>query len=162
MNHRRKIVFFVSALSILLAFPVAGRTGELSRRTAQRKDKMRKPPGNDKPVTSSVPVGTWGGEHVSMEITERGASVEFDCAHAAIDRKIILGGRGRFDVPGTYVEEHGGPLRENEQLNSYPARFTGQIKGKRMKLTVTHSDTKKIIGTFTLIYGGEPSLVKCR
>ncbi|MFN2453233.1 MAG: hypothetical protein ABR577_03335 [Pyrinomonadaceae bacterium] len=123
---------------------------------------MRKPHGNDKPGTKGVPVGTWGGEHVNLEVTERGASVEFDCAHAAIDRRIVLDHRNRFDVAGIYTEEHGGPVRETEQADGSPARFTGQVTGKRMKLTVTHSDTKEIIGTFALIHGEEPSLVKCR
>ena len=95
-------------------------------------------------------------------MTERGASIEYDCAHGTIDVKIVLDRRGRFNVPGTHVEERGGPVRENGRLNSYPVRFTGRISGKKMSLTVTRSDTKKIIGSLTLVHGQEPLLVKCR
>jgi hypothetical protein len=129
----------VAAFSILIGFPAATHAGP-----------------------DEVPVGLWGGEHISMEVTERGARVEYDCAHGTIDERIVTDRRGRFNVRGTYVEEHGGPVREKERLNSYPVRFTGRIRGKKMEVTVTRSDTKKTIGSFTLVHGQEPSLVKCR
>jgi hypothetical protein len=109
-----------------------------------------------------LPVGLWGGEHISVEVTEQGATVEYDCAHATIEQRIVLDRRGRFDVSGTQVQERGGPVRQNEQLTSYPVRFAGQVNGKRMKLTVRNSATKELIGTFTLVHGAEPKLRKCR
>ena len=112
--------------------------------------------------TKGLPVGLWGGEHISMEVTEQGAMVEYDCAHATIDRRIALDRRGRFDVSGMQTQEHGGPVRQNEQLASYPVRFAGQVEGKRMKLSVRNSATKELVGIFTLVYGSEPKLRKCR
>ena len=106
--------------------------------------------------------GMWGGKHISIEIMERGAKIEYDCAHASIDKKIVLDKKKHFDVPGTYVEEHGGPARENDAPNSYPARFIGRIKGKRMTLVVKRKDNNKVIGTFSLLQGQESLLVKCR
>src|SRR3979411_2412047 len=50
--------------------------------------------------TKGLPVGLWGGEHISMEVTGQGATVEYDCAHATIGQRIALDRRGRFDVPG--------------------------------------------------------------
>ncbi len=106
--------------------------------------------------------GIWGGEHISLQVTEGGATIEYDCAHGTISRGILVDRRGRFVVEGTHVEEHGGPVRVNEQLNGYPVQFTGRVSGKRLKLTVKRRDTTKIIGIFTLSYGQEASLVKCR
>src|SRR5712692_3152713 len=102
--------------------------------------------------TKGLPVGLWGGEHISIEVTERGATVEYDCAHATIDQRIVLDRRGRFDVSGMQVPERGGPVRQNEPAG-YPVRFAGQVKDKRMKLTVRNSATKELIGTFTLVHG---------
>jgi len=166
----------VAASSILIALPAANHaslyggvgTYVLSRVRSSMKlqpeleSEMHNPQTNDERWADEVPLGLWGGEHISLEVTERGASVEYDCAHGTIDVKIVLDRRGRFNVPGTHVEERGGPVRENERLNSYPVRFTGRISGKKMGLTVTRSDTKKIIGSFTLVHGQEPLLVKCR
>jgi len=112
--------------------------------------------------TKGMRVGLWGGEHISMEITERGAKVEYDCAHATINQRIALDRRGRFDVSGMQVQEHGGPVRQNEQLASYPVRFAGQVNGKTMKLSVRNSATKELVGVFTLVYGSDPKLRKCR
>ena len=109
-----------------------------------------------------LPVGPWGGEHISMEVTERGATIEYDCAHATINQRITLDRRGRFDVSGMQVQEHGGPVRQNEQSTGYPARFAGQVNGKTMKLSVRNSATKELVGTFTLVYGSEPKIRKCR
>jgi hypothetical protein len=107
-------------------------------------------------------IGIWGGKHISLEVSEQGAKIEYDCANGTIDKKIILDKNHRFNVLGTHTEEHGGPLRENNAPNSYPARFVGQIKGKQMTLTIKRKDNNKVIGTFKLIHGGESFLVKCR
>lgn len=106
--------------------------------------------------------GTWGGEHIGLEVTAQGGQLVYDCAHGTIDRKIVTDAQGRFDLPGTHVREHGGPIRKDEAEDSHPARFTGQIKGDMMTLTVTESDTKELVGTFTLVYGQTPHVVKCR
>ena len=123
---------------------------------------MRDATVDDAHATKGVPAGTWGGEHAEMKVSERSATIEFDCAHASIPRRVFLDRRGRFDAIGTYVEEHGGPVREGAQTAGYTARFAGRITGGTMRLTVRRADTGKVIGTFTLARGRESSLVKCR
>lgn len=112
--------------------------------------------------TKGLLVGLWGGEHISMQVTEQRTAVEYDCAHGTIDQRITLDRLGRFDVPGMQVPEHGGPVRRDEQPSGYPVRFAGQVNGKTMKLSVKNTATKELIGDFTLVYGSEPKLRKCR
>jgi hypothetical protein len=112
--------------------------------------------------TKGLLVGLWGGEHISMQVTERRTTVEYDCARGTIDQRIALDRRGRFDVSGIHISEHGGPVRRDEKLASYPVRFVGQVDGKRMELSVTNSVTKTLVGNFSLVYGDEPKLRKCR
>jgi hypothetical protein len=106
--------------------------------------------------------GLWSGKHISLEITEQETKVEYDCAHGTINKKIILDKRNHFDVLGTHFEEHGGPLKLDNSSGGFPVRFIGQIKGKKMLLTVKRKDNNKVIGTFTLVHNQESSLVKCR
>jgi hypothetical protein len=106
--------------------------------------------------------GSWGGEHIGLEVTPEGGRVEYDCAHGTIDQPVVTDAQGRFDLRGTHIREHGGPVRKDETADSHPARFTGQIKGETMTLTVNESDTKEIVGTFTLVYGQKPQIMKCR
>jgi hypothetical protein len=110
----------------------------------------------------AVRTGAWGGEHISLEVTDGGATAEFDCGRAVIPHALKLDRRGRFDVGGTYHEERGGPVRQGAQDAAHPARFAGRVRGGEMRLTVTLTDEKEIIGSFTLVHGREPSLVKCR
>lgn len=107
-------------------------------------------------------LGAWSGEHVSLLLTAQGGTVDFDCAHGEIARAIVPDRSGRFDVPGTHVEERGGPVREGTLPLSLDVRYSGRVKDGRMKLSVTRLDTKARLGTFTLDRGREPSLVKCR
>lgn len=107
-------------------------------------------------------LGAWGGEHISLELTANGGTVEFDCAHGAIARAIAPDASGRFDVPGRYVEEHGGPVRQGTPSAGLAVRFSGRVEDGRMTLNVTRSATKARIGTFALERGREPLLVKCR
>jgi len=106
--------------------------------------------------------GRWGGEHIGLELTAEGGSVEFDCASGEILHGIVPDQNGRFDVAGRYIEEHGGPVRQGAPHADVTVRYSGRVKDGRMKLTVKRSDTKAPLGTFTLERGREPSLVKCR
>ena len=110
----------------------------------------------------SLPVGHWGGEHISIEVTGRGATVEYDCAHATIARRITIDRHGRFDVSGKQFSEHGGPVREGSESAGYPVRFKGEVNGKTMTLSVTNSLTKELIGSFTLVHGAQTRLMKCK
>jgi hypothetical protein len=140
MNTALRVSLWLALLSLIMAGPIKEKAAE----------------------AGSVQSGLWGGEHVSLEVTERGGKVEFDCAHGTLDRKITLDRRGRFDVPGTYVEEHGGPIRRDERSTSYPVRVTGRVKGGDMQMTVRRRDTGQFLGTFSLVRGREPMLFECR
>lgn len=140
------------ALYALLAAGVqAGFGGEMSE-TA----------GSEPAGGRTVQAGAWGGEHISLQVTDRGAEAEFDCGRAVIPRPLRLDRRGRFDVEGTYYEERGGPVRQGERAAGHGARFSGRVGGGEMRLTVTLTDEKELIGDFVLARGREPSLVKCR
>jgi hypothetical protein len=105
--------------------------------------------------------GVWGGQHISFAVSTKGVKIEFDCAHATIDRPIVLDQHGRFNVSGKQFQERGGPVRQGEQAG-YPVVFSGEVKGKTMTLTVKNSSTKEDIGSFTLVHGAQPKLFKCK
>jgi hypothetical protein len=112
--------------------------------------------------TSDLPPGAWGGRHIGLEVTETEARLDFDCAHGEIKGKIALDRLGRFSVAGTYVEEHGGPARQSDEKKGDPVLYAGQVTGKKMKLTIRHAKSQKPLGSFTLVNGQEPFIVKCR
>jgi hypothetical protein len=109
----------------------------------------------------NVLTGMWGGQHMRLEVSSRGASIEYDCAHGTIDQPMTLDSGGYFDVRGTHITERGGPVREGERSDALAARYTGRIQGKTMTITVMLTDSKEIAGTFTLGYGKTPRLRKC-
>ena len=121
-------------------------------------------PGASNPAVRdrSLPEGLWGGEHIRMEVTAEQTRVEYACAHGTINSKVLLDRRGRFSVKGIHVVERGGPTRKDDDTQGYPVEFRGNVKGKSMRLTVTRTDTKELIGTFTLTHGQESKLFKCR
>lgn len=105
-------------------------------------------------------MGNWGGDHVGMQVTDRAASLDFDCARGSIDGPITPDDQGRFDVSGTYVQEGPGPVRP-DQLRGKPARYYGKVEGKTMTLSVELSGTDVSIGTFTLVRDRLPRVRKC-
>ena len=111
-------------------------------------------------TTRTVPAGTWGGDHVLFEVSRKGAEIEFDCAHGQITHPITLDAHGRFNVPGTFTHEHGGPVLRDEKPSSTQARYSGRVAGDAMSLTVMVGKEK--VGTFTLTRGQQPNLMKCR
>ena len=105
-------------------------------------------------------VGTWGGEHVILDVSKNGAVLEFDCAHGQIDQPLILDKKGRFAARGTFTPEHGGPVRRDEVTPSSAARYSGQVKGDVMTLKVVGGGVD--VGIFTLNRSAHPLLRKCR
>ena len=104
-------------------------------------------------------VGAWGGRHVALTLTESGGAIEYDCAHGGLAAPIRPATDGRFDVPGVHVREHGGPVRDDEPVDSVPARYIGRIIGNSMTLrALVGSDT---LGPFELKRGAAPLLLKC-
>lgn len=110
---------------------------------------------------SKLQTGIWGGTHIGIEVTESGAQLNYDCAHGSIDQPIVLDKNGRFEVNGTHTKEQGGPLRPGNENSGQRARYTGAVTGQTMTFTVTLTDTKETIGTFTVAHGQRPRIVKC-
>lgn len=106
-----------------------------------------------------VATGAWGGEHVVMQVTAQGATVEWDCASAHIPQPLVTDSAGAFQTEGTYRRE-GGPVREDDPGEA--ARFRGTVSGDRMTLTVTLTGSGHELGTFTLTRGRTPRLFKCQ
>jgi hypothetical protein len=158
MSGRWHYVIVVSFVIGGLAFPPIQRAASLDLSESRTHNGSI----NHASANRRLATGIWAGEHISLEVTEQGAKVEYDCAHGTIPRRILLDRRGRFDIVGQHAAEHGGPVRRDEQLTSLPVRFTGQVNGKRMTLTIRNSVTKELIGNFILYYGQEPRLMKCR
>jgi hypothetical protein len=113
-------------------------------------------------VQATALMGSWGGKHISLELTPQGGVIELDCAHGTLSRAVVPDPDGRFDVPGTYVEERGGPVREGNRASGIDVRYAGRITAATMRLFITRTDTKARLGTFSLTRSGDPLVVKCR
>jgi hypothetical protein len=112
--------------------------------------------------TRLVKNGIWGGEHIGLSVEKNLARLEYDCAHGTIDQSMKVDGEGRFNVTGRHIREGGGPVSEGERPDSHPALYRGQVTGEKMVVTITLTDIKETVGTFTLTYGQQPNLFKCR
>ena len=106
--------------------------------------------------------GAWGGEHIRLEVTGHSATIEYDCANGTIDGPLVVDRKGNFKLSGTYVREHGGPIRRGESGDAHRARYSGWTDGKKLTLTVVISDTKETVGTFTLTRGQDGRVWKCK
>lgn len=104
----------------------------------------------------------WGGSHVRLVITANGAEVEFDCAHGEIKGAVRADAHGRFDLPGTFVRERGGPVRSDDSESGEPVRYSGTIAGDKMSLTITLSNTNEKLDDFSLTRGNQGRLFKCK
>ena len=105
--------------------------------------------------------GNWGGEHISLEITDSGVNIELDCAHAVVKSPLKPDQSGRFEFAGIYTQQIGGAVRQNAVNPSYRIKIAGQIRGKKMTLTIRRQSTGKSLGIFKLTQGKEPFIVKC-
>jgi hypothetical protein len=103
--------------------------------------------------------GKWGGQHVRLEVSENGAEFEFDCAHGRLSGPLTLQ-QGRFAATGNYVRERGRVSLNPEA--GQPVYFKGQVDGSRMTLRFSLAEDGSEEETFTLTYGAEAKVFKCK
>ena len=106
--------------------------------------------------------GTWGGQHISIQVNGGSASIVYDCATGTIDGPLTLDSKGHFTWRGYYHREHGGPVRRDEKPNGQPAIYNGWIQGDTMTLTVNLANSNESLGTYTLTRGRSGRVFKCR
>ena len=106
--------------------------------------------------------GPWGATHIRIEVGQRSATIDYDCANGTIDGPLTFDSKGRFTWRGTHHREGPGPTRADHEFNSRPAIYTGSIKGDTMTLTVKLTGTNEILNTFTLKRGSAGRVFKCR
>ena len=92
--------------------------------------------------------GSWGGQHISLNVGTLDAEVEFDCAEGAIFGPYVVAHDGRFSWPGTFTRGTGGPARAGSEPPQVPATYAGVFRGSEMTLTVEAQDGQTI-GPFT-------------
>jgi hypothetical protein len=154
-----KTAVFLSALAFGLALAGLGQAAACGTREA---GKVSAANNSTAANGGRLAKGVWGGEHIRFDVTEAGASVEHDCAHAEIEQPVTLDSEGRFDSKATYVVERGGPVRRDQPPPTRPARYSGRVSGDTLTLTVTLTDTDEDAGSFTLTRGSEGRIMKCR
>lgn len=160
----RRVTHNFGILTLLLVLALPG--GSCHQQPMNQNSNQRTPPNaTSTPHATAgerrVATGLWGGDHVRLEVTDAGARIEFDCAHGTLDAPLVLQD-GRFDVPGTFVRERGGPIRDDDVQKGQPVRFIGQVEGARMTISFTFAGTNEAQDSFTLIRGEDARLFKCK
>jgi len=114
------------------------------------------------PASSLQPLpGGWGGPHVGIVFAADQGRVEHDCAAGTIVGAVQPGAGGTFEARGTHTPGHGGPERVGFAPPSFPARYSGRVRGDTMTLLIEVPAIAARIGPYTLRRGAEPVLLRC-
>jgi len=103
----------------------------------------------------------WGGQHVELEVTAEGATLEFDCASGTITKPVQLDAQGNFKITGTFIREHPGPVMRDGPPPA-PATYTGSIQNGTMKLSIASGPQNESQGEYVLVQGKPGRVMKCR
>jgi hypothetical protein len=136
------------------------RSSKTDPKTTSKKSTATTTPSPEaRPGSNRLPAGVWGGMHVILEVTDTDANLQFDCAHGVISGPILLDKDGNFDVPGTYVSEGPGPIREGQEQGS-KAHYSGTVRDGAMTLKV-RLDNSEVKSDFSLALGKSGKIWKC-
>jgi hypothetical protein len=112
-------------------------------------------------TATSTPItqvgGTWGGDNAGLIVNDTDVHVHIGCTLGDAVGPIRPDANGQFEATGTYnVDAY--PV---DRGILHPAGFAGRIVGETMTLTVTLTDTGRVLGPVTLVYGKEPKMGPC-
>ena len=101
--------------------------------------------------------GTWGGDNAGLIVNLADVHVHIGCTLGDATGPIRTDANGRFEATGTYnVDAY--PVNRGIE---HPAKFTGEVHGPTMTLTVALTDTARVLGPVILTYGKEPQMGPC-
>lgn len=119
------------------------------------------PPSPPLVQSADEPSTIWGGQHVELEFTKDGGTLEFDCATGTITKPLAVDAHGKFRVSGTFTRERPGPtMRDGNPAAS--ATYSGSVEGDTMHLTVVAGQNKESMGEYVLVRGQPGHVMKCR
>src|ERR1700694_5848760 len=107
------------------------------------------------PITQVV--GTWGGDNAGLIVSSTDVHIHIGCTLGDAVGPIHPDANGRFEATGTY-NVNAYPV---DRGITHPARFTGQIIEQTMTLTVSLTDTARVLRPVTLGYGKETKAAPC-
>jgi hypothetical protein len=109
----------------------------------------------------AVPPGIWGTDHIMLNVATSGVTIEHDCADGQIEQSLMIDESGNFSAIGVHVARQAGPIRIDDKQTRQPALYVGKISGDTMTLKITLTETKQVIGQFTLKRGTIPEMTRC-
>jgi hypothetical protein len=104
-------------------------------------------------------LGSWGGKEASLVLTTSGGALSYPCGAGTIDSAWTLSSAGLFVASGQHFFG-GGPVPP-QGPTPHPARYSGQVQGDDLTLTVTLTDLGQALGPFHLVRGGPPVVEQC-
>ncbi len=108
------------------------------------------------------PTGTiWGGEHVELEVTPEGATLDFDCARGTIFLPLTADAQGNFKVKGTFTRERPGPVMRDGNPSA-AATYSGTLTGDTLRLTIAAGSQSEGMGEYLLKRGQPGQVMKCK
>jgi hypothetical protein len=107
--------------------------------------------------TAPAALGAWGGKEASLVLTTSGGTLSYACGAGTVDSAWTLSDAGQFVASGQHFFG-GGPVPPQGHP-PHPARYSGQVQGDVLTLTVTLSDLDQSLGPFRLVRGG-PTVVE--
>lgn len=109
----------------------------------------------------AVPVSVWGATGIILNVEEKGVIIQYECADGQIEQSLMMNEQGNFEAAGIHSPQRPGPIRVDAKLASQPARYEGKISGDTMTLKVTLTETKEVVGEYTLERGKTPRMTRC-
>ena len=109
------------------------------------------------PASNLVIQGTWGGNNAGLIVNLNDVHVHIGCTLGDANGPVTTDLNGHFEATGTYnVDAY--PVNRGIE---HPAKFSGDVVGNTMTLTVSLSDTARVLGPVILTYGKEPQMGPC-
>lgn len=111
-------------------------------------------------IPDTLFTGRWGGQGISVLVSDTQVTLDFNCASGTISKKVILS-NNLFLEKGTYTQNSGNMPINAILPEPQIVQYEGNLSGSNLSLVIKSEDGNTIIGEYMIVKNESGKIIRC-
>jgi hypothetical protein len=115
---------------------------------------------DDNLIPDTLFTGRWGGQGISVLVSDTQVTLDFNCASGTISKKVMLS-NNLFLERGTYTQNSGNMPINAILPEPQIVQYEGNLSGSNLSLVIKSEDGNTIIGEYMIVKNESGKIIRC-